>query len=423
MQKKPAPSRKELSIENEKLKLKLDELEETFRAIRHDEVDALIINTPMGDRIFSLKGADLAYRNLIEQMKEGAAMLSKNVQTVLYANPSLANMLGLPLEKVASYSIRDHIAPSHIKDFDELLAESRKRKNKISREINLVRSDGTLVPTLMSMNNLIVDGAEATYTVVTDLTEYMEKEVKEYTDKLEAEVKEKTEALRNNERMIAIGETAGMVGHDIRNPLQTIIGELFLAKDCLKQLQDGPVKDQFKETLEAIEDQATYMSKIIADLQDFARAITLEPEITDLEALIGEILRELHVPRNIKVTTKIQKKLPRLILDPAVTKRIIVNLVTNAMQAIPETGEITIQAAQRDGWATLSVSDTGVGIPADVKPKLFRPLFTTKAKGQGFGLAVVKRMVESMNGTITLETEVGKGTKFIIRFPLKETKQ
>ncbi len=305
-----------------------------------------------------------------------------------------------------------------MKVFDQLLSESKKGKNKVSREINVIRSDGTIVPTLMSMNNVTVDGAEATYAVITDLTEHMEKEVKEYTKKLEAEVKEKTEALKNSERMAAIGETAGMVGHDIRNPLQTVIGELFLAKDCLKQMQDSLVKSQLKETLDIIEDQITYMNKIVADLQDFARAIKPEPNVMNLEALIKETLRDLPVPQNIKVTTNIQKNLPELILDQAMTKRILVNLVTNSVQAIPETGEITIKAAQGDGWITLSVSDTGVGIPEKVKPKLFKPLFTTKAKGQGFGLAVVKRFVEAQNGEITFTSKKGKGTTFAVKLPL-----
>jgi signal transduction histidine kinase len=95
----------------------------------------------------------------------------------------------------------------------------------------------------------------------------------------------------------------------------------------------------------------------------------------------------------------------------------MVNLVTNAVQAMPEGGRLCVKAFKVDGDTVLSVDDTGCGIPKDVSTKLFTPLFTTKAKGQGFGLAVVKRMTDALGGTVTFESEEGKGTKFFIRLP------
>ncbi len=102
-------------------------------------------------------------------------------------------------------------------------------------------------------------------------------------------------------------------------------------------------------------------------------------------------------------------------------KRILANLVNNAIQAMPNGGKLTLQACRRNSFFTLSVKDTGFGIPEDVKPKLFTPLFTTKARGQGFGLAVVKRMTEALDGTVTFESELGKGTTFTLSFPLELT--
>ena len=422
MQKKAKPSQEELVQENQKLKAKVDELEEIFRAIRQDEVDALIINTPMGDRVFTLRGADQSYRVLIEQMKEGAAMLSKNVQTVLYANNSLANMLALPLEKVAGHSIREHVAPSHLKTFEELLEESKKGKNKTSKEVNLRRSDGTLIPTIMSLTHISLDGAEATYAVVTDLTEHMEDEVKRYTQRLETEVKQKTDALKDAERMVAIGQTAGMVGHDIRNPLQTIIGELFLARDELKQMPEGPSQKQMKEMLETIEEQTLYINKIVTDLQDFTKPAIPHLTQTNIEALVKDTLKTIKIPTTITTSIKIQKNLPDLLIDPSMTQRILTNLLANAVQAIPETGEISIVASSQNQHAIIAVTDTGTGIQDEIKPNIFRPLFTTKARGQGFGLAVVKRLVEAQNGEITFQSEKGKGTTFTVKLPTQNNK-
>ncbi len=94
------------------------------------------------------------------------------------------------------------------------------------------------------------------------------------------------------------------------------------------------------------------------------------------------------------------------------------NLVINAVQAMPNGGKITISAVVEAGRVLISVADTGVGIPEEIKPNLFKPMFTTKAKGQGLGLAVVKRLVEALNGSISFESEVGKGSKFTVSLPL-----
>ena len=109
--------------------------------------------------------------------------------------------------------------------------------------------------------------------------------------------------------------------------------------------------------------------------------------------------------------------------DPDILKRIFGNLVTNAVQAMPKGGKLTIQAYKEANDSIITVEDTGVGIPEEAKDKLFTPLFTTKSKGQGFGLAVVKRMTESLGGTVTFESQQGKGTKFIIRLPPQNVKR
>jgi signal transduction histidine kinase len=98
-------------------------------------------------------------------------------------------------------------------------------------------------------------------------------------------------------------------------------------------------------------------------------------------------------------------------------KRIVGNLISNAVQAMPNGGKLTINATNQAGNAVITVADTGVGIPEDVKPKLFTPLFTTKSKGQGFGLAVVKRMTEALGGNVTFTSEQGRGTTFTITLP------
>jgi signal transduction histidine kinase len=99
-------------------------------------------------------------------------------------------------------------------------------------------------------------------------------------------------------------------------------------------------------------------------------------------------------------------------------QRILTNLTNNAIQAMPNGGKLNISASSKNGKATITVQDTGEGVPEEVRSKLFTPLITTKSKGQGFGLAVVKRLTEGLGGTVTFESEVGKGTKFTIELPI-----
>jgi PAS domain S-box-containing protein len=223
--------------------------------------------------------------------------------------------------------------------------------------------------------------------------------------------------LKVNERLAAIGETAGMVGHDIRNPLQAIISELYLAKSDLELAPDSDWKSSIQECITSVEKEIDYINKIVADLQDFAR--TLKPElveVSDLCNVIKESLLIITVPNNIVAAMKCRMDLPKLKLDLNFFKRILINLVTNAIQAMPDGGKLTINAFEKDNNVFITVEDTGIGIPERIKHKLFTPMLTTKAKGQGLGLAVVKRLVEAQGGAITFESQEGKGTTFTLRF-------
>jgi PAS domain S-box-containing protein len=222
--------------------------------------------------------------------------------------------------------------------------------------------------------------------------------------------------LQEKDRLAAIGETAGMVGHDLRNPLQTIVGEVYLANSELAALPESEQKEALQENIRTIEEQIIYMNKIVSDLQDFVKSINPEKAPVDLEKLIIATLSNVNVPQNIEVETKLEK-LPIIRADPNLLKRVFMNLLTNAVQAMPEGGELTVQTHAKKGKIHLTIKDTGVGIPESVKPKLFKPLFTTKSKGQGFGLAVCKRVIEAHGGKITLKSQEGEGAEFTIELP------
>jgi signal transduction histidine kinase len=242
-------------------------------------------------------------------------------------------------------------------------------------------------------------------------------EVEEYASQMEELAEERAKQLKDAERLSAIGATAGMVGHDIRNPLQAITSDLYLARMDIDSLPNEEVKRGIEETLGHIEENIVYINKIVADLQDFARPLNPKKEQVDLKATINDALTMVTVPPTVKITVDTPEHLQHLTADSTMIKRILVNLAQNAVQAMPKGGNIMITAASNRREIQVTIQDNGQGIPKEVQPKLFTPLMTTKAKGQGFGLAVVKRMTEAMGGTVTFETAEGKGTKFILKFP------
>ena len=224
---------------------------------------------------------------------------------------------------------------------------------------------------------------------------------------------------QDTDRLVAIGQTAGMIGHDIRNPLQAIVSELYIAKDAIANTPHLDDKALALESINLIEEQTDYISKIVSDLQDYARPLKPEYTEVDLTKLIASIFQTVRVPDKIVLKIDI-KGFPKIVTDPTLIRRALTNLINNAIQAMPDGGSLELCAVKIEDKAVINVTDTGKGIPEEIKPKLFTPLVTTKAKGQGLGLAVVKRLVEALGGSITFESEVGKGTTFTINLPVEK---
>lgn len=192
-------SHKGLIVEVEKLRNQLAEAEETLRAIRSGEVDALVVSGEKGEQVFTLKGAEQPYRILIEEMSEGAVMLAAD-DSILYCNRGFAAMLKMPLEKLMGTAIEHHIAPSNEALFLELLREGREKGS--SGEIILLAGDRTFVSAQLSFNTLQMDDGRLVYLVATDLTDQkrIQDELRRARDELEIRVEERTAELAESEQ-------------------------------------------------------------------------------------------------------------------------------------------------------------------------------------------------------------------------------
>jgi signal transduction histidine kinase len=231
------------------------------------------------------------------------------------------------------------------------------------------------------------------------------------------------EKLAKAERLAAIGQTAAMVGHDLRNPLQGIAGATYLLrKQCENPPEDDKKQPANPGTLEIvamIEESVKYMNRIVSDLQNYAAPTHPELAIADMNQLLSETLSTIRIPANVKVSLKLEEGAEKCTVDTALMRRVFTNLITNALQAMPSGGELKIATQKTMEGTLVSFQDTGTGIPEPDLLNLFQPFHTSKAQGQGLGLPVSKRLVEAHGGQITVQSTVGKGSTFTVQLPNK----
>jgi len=222
------------------------------------------------------------------------------------------------------------------------------------------------------------------------------------------------EELAKSQRLATIGELAAMVGHDLRNPLTGIAAAAYSLKKTLGRKTDK----KEKEMLQLIEQGIEHSDKIVTDLLEYSRGIQLELTRTDAKSIIRDSLMSMKIPRGIRVVDSTKTE-PKIELDVDRMRQVSVNLIRNAVDAMPKGGTLRIASQKLNGNLELSITDTGVGITNETMKDLWIPLRTTKAKGMGLGLPVAKRLVEAHGGHISVETKLGKGSTFTVTIPLE----
>jgi PAS domain S-box-containing protein len=219
--------------------------------------------------------------------------------------------------------------------------------------------------------------------------------------------------LRISERMAAIGETAAMVGHDLRNPLQGIAGALHI----LKQKWGETADTETLEMLELIKGALEHADKIVKDLLEYSARIHVELTETTPRAVTDAALLQVSIPGNVAIKN-LTRDTPALRIDEAKMQRVFINLIANAIDAMPKGGELTITSTESNGILEIKFVDTGEGISEKVMQNLWKPLKTTKPKGVGLGLVICKGIVEAHGGSIQVESGEGEGSEFTIKLPI-----
>ena len=228
------------------------------------------------------------------------------------------------------------------------------------------------------------------------------------------EQKRMEEGFRKAERLATIGELAAMVGHDLRNPLTGIAGATYNLKRHLGKRIDS----ETREALETIDQDIQHSDKIINDLLEYSNEIHLDLRETNAKSITKDALAHSKIPAKIRMVDSTQNQ-PKIMVDTDKIRRVFVNLIKNAVDAMPKGGTLRITSKKTDSNLEIIFADTGTGMTKEAIEKIWSPLFTTKAKGMGLGLPIVKRLVEAHGGSITVESEPAKGSTFTVTLPIK----
>lgn len=257
-----------------------------------------------------------------------------------------------------------------------------------------------------------------------DTFNFMAQSLRERDEKLKEQAQQ---TIQESGRLATVGQLAAGVAHELNNPLG---GVLMYSHLLLEKLDEN---DSNRENLEKIANQATRCKKIVKGLLDFSRQTEPKVELSDINELLNQtmmLVENQAVFQNITITKKLLFSLPKVMVDESQMQQVFINIALNAAEAIEEKdknkvdGEFIIQTQIADNGQSLEISftDTGCGIPEENIKRLFEPFFTTKevGHGTGLGLAISYGIIQSNNGTITVKSQVGKGTTFTIRLPINE---
>ena len=402
----------DLRKENDRLRARLEEAEEMLQAIRRGEIDGLVVESPGGKRVYTLKGADESYRTLIEAMSEGALILDPT-GTILYANRRFAEIVKTPLARVIGSSVRAFVQEGLHQAYHHLIGQGGAAAAQ--QETVLMRSDRTPVPVLLSAGPISIEERAGIAVLVTDLTEQKERDRVRVAERKLAEDQIRLHAASLEATNQELEAFVYSVSHDLRAPLRSVhrYGTMIL-EDHGERL-DQAVKDQLTPIIAA----AQRMDDLIRDLLAYShvsrQAVTLRP--VDTGSVVSEVLKHLAEEiRERRAEVKVETPLPGVVGDVVLLSQAFTNLLSNGIKFVTpdKPPRLRIHAESRRDRVRLWVEDNGIGIPLNEQTRLFRVFerLHLEYPGTGIGLAIVKRAVERMGGTVGVESGVGGGSRF-----------
>lgn len=340
--------------------------------------------------------AEQKYRSLYDNSPD--LLRTVNLSGIIIdCNQTYAGTLGYAREEVIGVSIFEHVAENSLDALRESFKIWKTNGSVKDREIWLKRKNGTTFPTLLSATNLYDknDNLIERIASLRDMTEI-------YTAKEEIEQ-------QKVKRISDMGALSARIAHDLKNPLSVIKNSIELMK--VRTLNHD---DKTKGDLERMERATVRISHQIEEVLEYVWPKPLELLDSSLLDVFNAVLSKINVQQ---VAIDLPKIDTRLICDASKLEIVFSNLIMNAIQAMNGIGSICIRIKNEEKTVTIEIEDTGPGIPQDLLPKIFEPLFTTRQIGTGLGLVSCKSIIEKHGGALTVQTQINKGTMFIIVLP------
>lgn len=380
----------------------------------------------------ALKKSAESFRNLFEHSPVGNSMTGMDGS--VHVNRAFCEMLGYSKEELSIKKWMDITYPDDVQlsaEMSQALVDGKIEQSRFEKRY--VRKDGNIVWMDVSayLQRDEKDQPQFFISAIYDITERKQAEaiLQAYSTHLEEIVAERTHDLRaaqekliRQERLAMLGQLAGSVSHELRNPLGVISNAAYFLG-----MAQPDANEKVKQYLDIIEKETRTADKIITDLLDFSRIESASKTPVLIVELVQHVLARYPVPDSVSVTLKVPKGLPPVFVDPAQMAQVLGNLVVNACQAMlmpasSTNAKLVISAKpsrlNSESFVAISVKDNGIGITSENMSKLFEPLFTTKARGIGLGLAICKNLVETNDGRIEVRSQPGKGSIFTIYLPV-----
>ena len=386
----------ELEMQNEELRKAQEELHDS-----RDKYSSLYSFAPVGYFTISDKGV------------------------ILEANLTGAEMIGIERSGLIGKPLGLFIT----KEYEDVFYLQRKEVCKVEgkrgiREIVMKRVDGTQFYAQLQCNAALDAGGNSTgcLTVISDITERKkaELELAEYRHHLETLVEQRTRELKNsqaqlvrNEKMAAIGKVSSSIARELRNPLAVMQNASYYLGAVLKDSDD-----KVKKHLALIYDAVVFSDNIINSFVDLILARSMSLVKSDINKIIEHNLYDCKTAENINIKTQLDEQLPVIELDKNQIFSVFKNIISNALQAMPEGGSLDIKTEVKDDFVEVEFKDTGTGISKDNIQKIYEPLFTTKTNALGLGLTKVKAIIDEHKGSIFVNSEIGQGTTFTVKLSI-----
>jgi PAS domain S-box-containing protein len=351
---------------------------------------------------------------VFESASEGILLINAS-GSITIVNRAAERMFGYEHDELKGQALEvllpDRIRGKHQEHRAGYFAGPRVRPMGTGLDLAGRRKDGTEFPVEISLSYVQAHDGINAMALITDITE---------RKRVEAELQRQRETLYQTEKLAALGTLSAGIAHEMNNPLGIITSRIEV---MLLDAEEQNVPAQVLEDLRVLHRATQRVARIATNLRSFARQTPREHTQMDLNGVVQETLLLMQKPLEvdgIRLVTRLDTTIPPIMGDAGTLQQVLLNLVTNAREAMGQGGEIRIEtgpAAERPGWVRIAISDTGPGISPEELSKVFDPFFTTKRSGTGLGLSVSYGIIKDHHGTVDVQSVPGRGTTFVLTFP------